>query len=410
MDAPALDPRTLYRLPWSMSDNAIAWYEPTAMCNLACEGCYRENEPGSHKPLDVVRRELDAFRRLRNSDCMNIAGGDPLMHPDIVAVVAEVKRRGWKPIVVTNGILLTRELLRDLKRAGAFGFTFHVDSKQGRPGRWRGKTESELNELRLEYASLLADAGGLACSFDCTVYDDTLHEVPGLVAWAHRHIDVVQNMVFIAIRRLNADMPYEWLVDGTPVARDDVVYFADQAPARELQSTDLLEVVRGTFPDFTPCAYLNGTARPDTFKWMLTERVGTRREIFGYAGPKFLELVMAGHHLLTGRYLSHLRPRLRGVRAAILALSPFDPGLRRAAGRLLASLVRRPASLFRRAYFQTVMFIQPVDFLPGGEQNMCDGCPDATIWEDRLVWSCRLGELTRFGTLLASRPRQTTPA
>jgi len=409
MDALALDHKSLYRLPWSMSDNAIAWYEPTAMCNLACEGCYRENVKDSHKPLDLVRRELDAFQRLRTSDCMNIAGGDPLLHPQIVDIVAEVKRRGWKPIVVTNGILLTPELLKDLKRAGAFGFTFHVDSKQGRPGRWRGKSELELNELRLEYAAMLADAGGLVCTFDCTVYEDTLRDVPGLVEWAHRNIDIVQNMVFIAIRQLHEGLPFEWQAGGRPIARDDVVYFADRAHAQELQSTDLLRVVRETFPDFAPCAYLNGTARPDTYKWMLTERVGTSREIFGYAGPKFLELVMSAHHLLTGRYLSHLPPRFRGARATILSLWPFDPGLRRAAGRLLASLVRRPSGLFRRAYFQTVMFIQPVDFLPGGEQNMCDGCPDITIWEDRLVWSCRLGELTRFGTFLTSTPRMAPP-
>jgi len=411
MGVSTLDHKELYRLPWSMSDNAIAWYEPTSSCNLACDGCYRENVKDSHKPLDVVRRDLDAFRRLRTSDCMNIAGGDPLMHPRIVEIVAEVKARGWKPIVVTNGMLLTPDLLRDLKRAGAFGFTFHVDSKQGRPGRWRGKTEQELNELRYEYASMLAGAGGLVCTFDCTVYEDTLREVPGLIDWAHRNIDIVQNMVFIALRVLHEGMPYEWTAGGKPVARDEVVYFTDEAPRVELQSTDLLDEVRKSVPDFTPCAYLGGTARPDTFKWMLTERVGTKEEIFGYPGPKFLELVMSAHHLATGRYLSHLPPRFSRRGKSILLLWPLDRGVRKAAGRLLASLVRNPLRIFRPAHFQTVMFIQPVDFLPGGEQNMCDGCPDATIWEDQLVWSCRLGELTRFGAFLTSVPRETgTPA
>ena len=406
MESPALDHRTLYRLPWSDSDNAIAWYEPTAMCNLACEGCYRDNVKDSHKPLDLVRRELDAFRRLRTSDCMNIAGGDPLMHPEIVAVVAEVRRRGWKPIVVTNGILLTPDLLRDLARAGVFGFTFHVDSKQGRPGRWRGKSETELNELRHEYAAMVAAAGALVCSFDCTVYPDTLRDVPSLVDWAQRNIDIVQNMVFIAIRRLHDGLPFEWLVEGRPVARADLVCFDDRHGDAELASTELLRVVREALPEFAPCAYLGGTVRPDAFKWMLTERVGTRRELLGYAGPKFIELVMSAHHLLTGRYLSHLRPRLRGTRAALLAMAPFDAGLRRAAGRMLASLARRPRGIFERACFQTVMFIQPVDFLPDGQQDMCDGCPDITIWEDRLVPSCRLGEMTRYGTLLASAPRR----
>jgi hypothetical protein len=406
MDDLALDHKALYRLPWSMADNAIAWYEPTSACNLACEGCYRENVPASHKPLDLIRRELDAVRRLRTADCMNIAGGDPLMHPRIVEIVGEVRARGWKPIVVTNGLLLTPDLLRDLKRAGAFGFTFHVDSRQGRPGRWRGKGEQELNELRYEYAAMLAREGGLVCTFDCTVYDDTLREVPGVIAWAQRHIDIVQNMVFIAIRVLHERMPFAWSAAGRPVEREDVAYFADGASGEPLRSTDVLAEVRKTFPEFQPCAYLNGTVRPDSFKWMLTERVGTTREILGYAGPRFLELVMTGHHLLKGKYLSHLPPRFARSGKWILLLWPLDRGLRKAAGRLARSLVRHPLDLFRPVCFQTVMFIQPVDFLPGGEQDMCDGCPDITVFEDRLVWSCRLGELTRFGALLTSVPRE----
>jgi pyruvate-formate lyase-activating enzyme len=407
MGVSTLDHKQLYRLPWSMPDNAIAWYEPTSMCNLACNGCYRENVKNSHKPLDVVRRELDTFLQQRNSDCMNIAGGDPLMHPQIVEIVGEVKARGWKPILVTNGILLIPELLKDLKRAGAFGFTFHVDSKQGRPGKWRGKSEQELNELRYEYASMLAGVGDLVCTFDCTVYEDTLREVAGLIDWAHRNIDIVQNMVFITIRRLHDDMPYDWMAAGKPVALNEVAYSMDQAPTVELQSTDLLAEVRKTIPEFQPSAYLNGTVRPDTFKWMLTERVGTRQEIYGYPGPKFMELVMSTHHFATGKYLSHLPPRYARSGKSILLLWPLDRGVRKAAGRLLASLVRNPLRLFQPTYFQTVMFIQPVDILPGGEQNMCDGCPDITIWEDRLVWSCRLGELNRFGTLLTSVPQET---
>ena len=34
-----LDHRRLYRLPWSLTDNVIAWLEPTKECNIHCEGC-----------------------------------------------------------------------------------------------------------------------------------------------------------------------------------------------------------------------------------------------------------------------------------------------------------------------------------------------------------------------------------
>ena len=56
---------------------------------------------------------------------------------------------------------------------------------------------------------------------------------------------------------------------------------------------------------------------------------------------------------------------------------------------------------------QSIMFIQPVDFMANGEQSMCDGCPDITVHEDELVWSCRLEELKSFGTFLRSVPVET---
>ena len=50
------------------------------------------------------------------------------------------------------------------------------------------------------------------------------------------------------------------------------------------------------------------------------------------------------------------------------------------------------------------MFIQPVDFHCNGAQSMCDGCPDITVHDGRLVWSCRLEELKQFGTFVRCVP------
>ena len=135
-----------YRLPWNLTDNSISWLEPTAKCNLTCEGCYRLNEKDGHKSLEQIKNDLDVFVRLRHADGVSIAGGDPLTHPDVIEIVKEVKNRNMKPIINTNGLALTKELLHELKKAGVFGFTFHIDSKQGRP-HWKNKNELELNEL-----------------------------------------------------------------------------------------------------------------------------------------------------------------------------------------------------------------------------------------------------------------------
>jgi hypothetical protein len=78
---------------------------------------------------------------------------------------------------------------------------------------------------------------------------------------------------------------------------------------------------------------------------------------------------------------------------SMLLLSLFDKGLRKT----LVNFIKNPLNLFRRLHYQTVMIIQPVDFLEDGRQSMCDGCPDITVWNGELVWSCRMEEQLKYG-------------
>lgn len=389
--------RDLYRLPWNLADNAISWLEPTSMCNLACDGCYRKNEKDSHKSLETVKHELDVFQSKRNSDCISIAGGDPLLHPQITDIVKEIKSRGLKPIVNTNGFALTMDLLKKLKKAGVYGFTFHVDSNQGRSGEWQGKNELELNELRYKYARMLADVGGISCSFNSTVYEENLKYVPGMIEWAQKNIDIVHTMVFICFRYVVPTMPFDWFAGGKKVDWQNISYHSEEDRKVNILSTDVLAKVRENIPEFTPAAYLNGTEKADSFKWLLTERVGTKNKIYGYLGPKFLELAMTWNHFTKGTYLSYASPATTGMgRASMLLLWPFDKRLRKAT----MNMLKNPFRIFKKAYLQTILMIQPVDFLEDGRQSMCDGCPDITVYNDDLVWSCRLEEVKNYGVFL----------
>ena len=400
-----LDHRKLYRLPWTLPDNAISWLEPTSACNLACDGCYRENVANSHKTMDVVRQEIEVFKRLRNADGVSIAGGDPLMHPEIVEIVRVVNEAGMKAIINTNGGGLTRELLKELKKAGVMGFTFHIDSKQGRP-KWKTKNELELNELRLQYAEMLAEAGNISCAFNSTVYEDTLEYVPEMVDWAAKHIDIVQVMVFILFRAAVPQLPFDWYAGGTKIPTEALHYSEEGKRKIDLKAPEVVAKIRERFPDFSPSAYLNGSEAADTFKWLLTGRVGTRERIYGYVGPKLLEAVQAGHHLLHGKYLAYAAPKWTAKGRSMMLFSPIDKPMRQTAGRYLRAGLTNPVNLFKKLHYQTVMIIQPVDFLPNGYQNMCDGCPDITVWNGQLVWSCRLEELKQFGTWVRTVPKE----
>jgi hypothetical protein len=403
MSAATLDHRDLYRLPWSATDNAIAWLEPTKKCNLACFGCYRENDPRGHKTLEEVRADLEVFQRYRTVDGVSIAGGDPLVHPQIAEIVRMVAGEGLKPIVNTNGLALTEDLLGELKDAGVAGFTFHIDSKQGRPG-WKKSNELELCELRLRYAEMVAAAGGIGCSFNATVYEDTLQYVPELVEWAHRNIEIVNTIVFIAFRAGVVGGGFDHYVRGEKVDFSEVPYTTEDTTPHELRSTDIVAEIRKRFPDFAPAAYLNGTEELDSFKWLLTGRLGTPERIYGYVGPRSMELTQTFHHLRTGRYLAYTAPEMLAHGRSMLALSALDPSLRGVGRRWLAAGARNPSRLAEKLRFQSIMIIQPADIDESGHQNMCDGCPDMTVWNGRLVWSCRLEEPETYGDFVQMVP------
>lgn len=400
---------SLYRMPWTLPDNGISWIEPTSKCNLSCYGCYRVNKMNSHKTLEEVKHEIDVIQRLRKTDCISIAGGDPLLYPQITELVAEIKSRRIKPIINTNGIALTKELLSELKQAGVFGFTFHVDSRQMRK-EWEGKSELELNELRYYYARMLADAGGISCSFNSTVYGENLKHIPGMIKWAQDNIDIVHTMVFILFRYVTPGLKYDFYLGGEKVISEELHYSTDRDEITDIMAEDIVKEISKSNPDFAPAAFLNGTHKADSYKWLLTERMGNKDKIFGYADGKFVELVMAVYHYFKDKYLSYGSPSVASSgRSAMFLMWPINRSVRRILKKYTGYVLKNPIRIFKKVYNQSIMIIQPVDVMANGEQNMCDGCPDITVWKDRngvdqLVWSCRLEEPLTYGQFLRTVP------
>ncbi|MDA3934341.1 MAG: radical SAM protein [Gammaproteobacteria bacterium] len=399
----------LYRLPWNYADNGISWLEPTTDCNLRCQGCYRDLENPEHKSLNEMRIELELFKRQRKSDCMSIAGGDPLVYPHIVELVAMVREMGWKPIINTNGLALDEAMLQRLKQAGVHGFTFHIDTSQNRP-RAKRKSETQLNEVRQHFAEMLARAGGLTCSFNATITDHTLTEVPNLLDWAQQHADIVHTMVFILFRAPNILGEFDYFAAGRRVDLDATYTETTWGGKRDVNTREIVEWIRKADPLYRPGAYLNGTASPDSFKWLLASRIVSGGKTLGYLPPRIMELVQTLAHYHTGRYLAY--PAAKSAASGkllVFASALINRDMGRILLRLFKHAVSRPQALFRKAHLQSITIIQPVNFEADGRQDMCDGCPDMTVHEGKLVWSCRLEELKKFGAFAEAVPSKRLP-
>ena len=401
-----LDKRELYRFPWSKNDNPIAWLEVTDICDLHCEGCYRQRLTG-HKTLDEIKEEILFFKRWRNPDNVSIAGGEPLVHPQIVDVVAFVAENDMKPIILTNAAKLTPQLLRELKKAGLTGFTLHIDSHQNRPG-WEDKSEKQHNELREQIADMIASEGKLLTIFNSTVYPSTYHEIPEIVRWAQTNIDRVHGVVFITYRILDTDAQTGFDAQGHEVDAKRLSYTTQHYDEAFVTGPEVYQIIKDSFPAFELAGYLGGTVRHDSFKWLAGAVIGTKRRIYGSIGKKTMELVQAGHHLFCGTYIAYLA-QMRVACSAFL-MAPWDANVRRAAKNRLSDILRHPLRLFSPVRFQSVGIIQAPDIQPSGVADMCDSCPDMTVWNGTLINSCRMDEYRLYGGMLSVTERQKTRA
>jgi hypothetical protein len=317
-----------------------------------------------------------------------------------------VKKMGWKPIINTNGLALDEPLLGKLKKAGAFGFTFHIDTSQNRPG-VAATTETELNELRLHYAEMLHKSGDFSCSFNSTVSDNTLHEIPNLVNWAQKHADIAHTMVFILYRSPNLTDDFDLYANGEKINIEEAYKTAEWGGTKTLMAADIVAKIREADPMYEPAAYLNGTACPDSLKWLLAGRIIFNGKTMGFVSPKFMELVQTFNHLFTGTYLAYENPkRLALGKLASFLGGIFDKKMRKIFINILRQILKNPSMLFKSAHLQSIMIIQPVNFEKDGRQDMCDGCPDITVYEGKLLWSCRLEEVIKYGAFMQTVPKK----
>jgi hopanoid biosynthesis associated radical SAM protein HpnH len=107
--------------------------EPLFACNLACAGCGKIQEPA-----DVLKRRMPVEQAIAaveecGTPAISIAGGEPLMHPQIDVMVNELVKRKKFVILCTNAVLLRKRFDKfDFKPSPYFQFAVHIDGLRER--------------------------------------------------------------------------------------------------------------------------------------------------------------------------------------------------------------------------------------------------------------------------------------
>ncbi|HRZ14275.1 MAG TPA: radical SAM protein [Candidatus Omnitrophota bacterium] len=106
----------------------ISW-NTTKACNLKCEHCYRDaggretGELSTEEGKELLSEIAKAGFRI-----VILSGGEPLLRPDIFELIAHAASVGMRPVLGTNGVLFTREIIGRLKKAGLARAGISLDS------------------------------------------------------------------------------------------------------------------------------------------------------------------------------------------------------------------------------------------------------------------------------------------
>ncbi|MDR3314870.1 MAG: putative heme d1 biosynthesis radical SAM protein NirJ2 [Coriobacteriales bacterium] len=109
----------------------VSWMT-TNRCNLKCKHCYQDAE-GTDASIEEElttaegKALIDQIVRA-GFKIMIFSGGEPLLRDDIFELVAHAASKGLRPVFGTNGMLITPEVARRLKEAGAAAMGISLDS------------------------------------------------------------------------------------------------------------------------------------------------------------------------------------------------------------------------------------------------------------------------------------------
>ena len=134
----------------------VVWIEPTSACNLKCPMCLTGQGRVSKLSNGIMDMELymSIISQMKDKPIVRTAlffRGDPLLHPNIVEMVAIASDNNLKPYFHTNAMLLKPELSRELILAGLTYISFSIDdeTKEGyEKNRLGGLFEQTIDNVR----------------------------------------------------------------------------------------------------------------------------------------------------------------------------------------------------------------------------------------------------------------------
>ena len=100
---------------------------PMRRCNIDCGYCNEYDKVSSPVPLDTMVVRIDQLAEFRTA-VVAFSGGEPMMHPDLDALIRRIRARGMMAGLITNGFFLSPKRIEALNGAGLDYLQISIDN------------------------------------------------------------------------------------------------------------------------------------------------------------------------------------------------------------------------------------------------------------------------------------------
>ncbi len=175
----------------------VAW-ELTRHCNLNCIHCRAAADRGPYEnelTTEECLRILGEIKQVGNPIII-LTGGEPLLRPDIFELAQAASDMGFRPVMATNGTLITPEIAQKMKDTGIARVSISLDGASPKAHdefrKVPGAFEGALNGIRI------LKEHGIPFQINTTVTEVNLEEIPKVLALA-LELGAVAHHIFLLV-------------------------------------------------------------------------------------------------------------------------------------------------------------------------------------------------------------------
>ncbi len=167
-------------LQFTTADRPLVVWNVTLRCNLRCTHCYNRAGCDTHDG-ELTSEEGEAL--IDNLSEMGVpvllfSGGEPLLRDDLFRLAAHAADRGIRPVLSTNGTLITADVAEALRRAGFQYIGVSIDGMSETHDRFRCRQGAFTDAWK---GIRGAREAGLKTGVRFTVTRDNVEDLPSVL-------------------------------------------------------------------------------------------------------------------------------------------------------------------------------------------------------------------------------------